>query len=329
MASKLAGGMTVSPASLLNAVGGWRAADILGGMDAVIAAGAQVIYGQIGTNDADTVLSVYQANMIAIKAKADAAGIPIVLGTIPPRGDVAGTYTTKNLWLKFWCAQNKIPLVDIAATLMDPATGMMAAAYNTDNVHPNDAGHLAMAQAIVPVLQTVICTPMWPVISKDQGGLIADPLMAGQYGGFSILAGYYAEISFSHVAAADGDLPAGQWERLTHVNSTGSVRNTTFGLNVPTGWAVGDKLAFFMYVRGSAGALNKIVLCNNSGVSFSVPIEGVSDPGPIAFAYTVGAGVTQLNIGVAMHAEANATSTLDVGALDVFNCTQRGISLPF
>lgn len=339
---EVAGGLVASYASINGGVSGDHSGMLLARMDGIIASGAQTLFVMIGTNDVGNSLSMAttQSNIEAIKTKADQAGLPIAFGTIPPRGTGAtgaqlDATNARNLWLKSWCASQGVPLADTWAALVDRTTGLLAAAYDSgDHVHPNDAGHAQLALTIAPVIEELVEPPVWPVQSASVG-LLSDPLQALTAGAtyaddmWVLTAG--APDIYDVVAASGGDLPAGQWTRVGYTNS--SAFATMAATIDPTKWGAGDKLAFFLYVRGDrVGSVNKVQVFNQGNTALTVALDSppVATLGPVAFSYTVpSTGTpTALKLAVTMKGTAGSPSWMDVGACDVFNLTRYGIDLP-
>lgn len=324
-------GYRVASNSFNGGVPGERSDQLLARMDNIISQGVQVLSIMIGTNDAAQLvpLSTYQANIKAIKAKADRAGLPIIFCLVPPRGASAAAnikqlVTSYNIWLRFWCTQNGIPLADTFTALVDKTTGDMSAAYDADGVHPNNAGHLELAKAISSVLDTLLPKMPW-IVSTKGGGLVTNPLNdSAVAASFAHLAGTAATGSF---LVNDGKLPHGDWRRYTLDNSAGSATvNTSYGINMDTTkYAVGDVLLFALYARTSSGG--KIQTTDGStalGIPFDqlVPNEVV----PFMFKQAVPATTGAYRIGFNFSAAAATIQTFDVGAFDVFNLTTLGLT---
>lgn len=327
-------GARVSTASINGGVAGERSDQLLARMDGIIASGAQFLSVLIGTNDAGQSVPVatFQANIAAIKAKADAAGLPIAFGTVPPRSSgasatTAGLITAYNLWLRFWCAQNGVPLIGVHAALVDRTTGFLAAANDSgDGTHPSNAGHKAIATAIATVLGPLLPLPSWPVVTAGPG-LINDPLMTS-VAGWTTVAG--TNTTKSLVPASGGDLPAGQWVRHTIDNTAGASTLTgTIAYTMKAGqFAVGDVLLLAMYIRGSSlTAINKVGWYYTATAQ-SLPLDapGLTTPGPLLRIFTVPAGTGTFRPGFIISAGAGEIATVDVGAFDVFNLTTLGLA---
>jgi len=322
-------GYLVSSKSINAGVAGDRSDQLLARMDSIIALGARVLSVMIGTNDAaqNVPLATYQANIIAIKAKADAAGIPIIFCLIPPRGAAApagskDTINKYNLWLRFWCAQNGIPLADTFSVLVDKTTGSMDAAYDSDSTHPNNAGHQQIARAIADVLVKVLPKMPWPVATKGVG-LVSNPLMVDTTG-WTTIAGNTATKTV--VVPTDNVLPAGNWLRFGLDNTAGGTTvSTTQGLTMDTAqYAVGDVLLFSLYVNPSGSG--KVQL-NVGATATSVPYDSLisNNPVPLMIKATVPSGGT-FRLAFVFSCAPGENKTFDVGAINVFNLTAMGLT---
>lgn len=332
MVPKILGYAQVSGDGILAGVAGEKSGDIRLRVDAVLAQRPEFVHLQCGANDAGSAITVteFAANIQAIRAKCDAAGVPMTMGTVPPRAAAAGTTVRNlirsyNLWLRTWAPRAGIPLADTFAALVDPATGYLAASMDSDGTHPNDAGHLAIANAVATMLNTRLPSLPWPVVTAG-AGLIADPLMASNPGGFSLGSNTTASL----VAAVGGDVPAGQWKRFTKTNGTGAtVYQSTADVALTTGFTAGDKLLICFYLRGSTGpALNKVQIENQGLTVRNVLFEASpsATPGPIMKTITVQPGDTTLYLRFLGAVPAAGSITIDIGALDVFNLTTLGLS---
>lgn len=319
-------GARISAASINAGVGGERSDELLSRMPAILDRDPGLAFVLIGTNDAgqSIPLADYQDNIAAIVAVCDAAGVPVAFGLIPPRA-YAGPETDLtrlyNHWLRVWCHRNGIACVDTYGALVDPATGLLAAAYDSgDGVHPSNAGYAALGGAIAAALDLPL--PTWPVTCAGEG-MLPDPLVAGT-AGWAFLVGSHS----TPARVSDSDLPAGSWLRLT--NPGGAI--TTWG--APLGaegadWDEGDVLLVAMHIRGSsAAAINKVQLMDGTGPAASGIVEIVfptATPGPLLRTITVPAVSGTLRLGVTIQAPAGQAAHVDIGACDVFNLTRLGL----
>lgn len=331
-------GARMSGAWVQGGVAGNTTSQFLARIEAVISSGGQVMVYLGGTNNAgqNDPIANFQADVTATKARFDQAGKPFMVCTVPPRAasDTEGAtpyILAYNLWLRFWAASNGVPLADVFAALVDPATGYMRAEFvSADPVHPNDAGHAAIAAAIAPVLATILPKIVWPVVTK--GGILADPL--GTVTNDWVSTGGTPTATKSLVAPALGELVTGQWKRFTLDNTAGGstrtdTQATIIGTQASGVWAAGDRLLVCTKIRGSsASAINKIQMLDSS-TALSVLYQQfqTATPGPLMSVFTVPTRTWtgSLRLAIAIQAAAGAIATVDIGETDVFNLTKSGI----
>lgn len=289
-------------------VAGDTAAALLARIDDVITGppSPQLLVVMIGTNDVDDLpVSDYETYISGIRNEAILNGVDLVFCTIPARNDYKDGVTTFNVWLRQWCHRRDIPCVDVYAATVDPATGGLLAAYDSgDGVHPNDAGHLAIANAVATELKLQLDLPT----QQNGGGIVS--------GSWTHLAGTAASLSI-----VDG------YQRFSVNNATGSPVITTYGLPVGTegvSWAEGDLLLVSVRLRGStADAINKVQLQDNSAPAAGGFIESTfpaAEPGIMLRTITIPAITNTLRLGVNIRTEANATAYVDIIA-NVWNLT--------
>lgn len=323
-------GARISAESINAGVGGERSDELLARMPDILAQSPGLAFALIGTNDAgqSIPLADFKASIEGIREAAAIVGVPVAFGLVPPRGyagpemDLTRRY---NLWLRAWCHRNGIPCADTYGALVDPATGLLAAAYDSgDGVHPSNAGHAALGEAVAAALDLPL--PTWPVTSAGEG-MLPDPLAAGT-SGWAFLAGAYT----APTRITDAGLPAGSWLRLTYSNTTGSTGHASWGSPLGTegvAWAEGDVLLVAMHIRGStAAAINKVQLMDGSGPAVGAIVEvefPTATPGPLLRKITIPAVAGTLRLGVTIQAAAGQTATVDIGACDVYNLTRLGL----
>ena len=327
MVSKIAGQQTVSPRSVNHGVSGDKAADVLARLPAILATSPAWLHFQVGTNDVGvTSLADFQTSITAIRALCEQANVPMSIGTIPAQGaSLPSGLWAMNLWLRLWAPGAGVRLADVYGATVDPATGGMLAAYIASGVHPNPAGHLAIARAIAPVVAAHAPSQPWPVQTIG-AGLVAYPLMHAT-GAWGVIGGGASQ---SLVAASNGDVPYGQWLRFTLDNTAGGSPVTkTVYTTLTAGWDIGDTLLVALYLRASnVDALSKVQMANQAQVVHSVLWEAApsATPGPILADYTVPGGVSGLNLQITVTAPAGQLRTVDVGACNVFDLTGSGIA---
>ena len=116
-----------------------------------------VVHIMAGTNDVagnrgPTTLNQIEDNLATMAETAHAAGIRVVLASIPPAAgfgwspelhDVAASIRTLNEWIKSYAAQHHHVYVDYHSALADDRGGLPLR-YSEDGVHPNTAGYQVM-----------------------------------------------------------------------------------------------------------------------------------------------------------------------------------------
>lgn len=296
---------------------------------------------QVGTNDAGqaVTMATYQANVIAIANLARNAGVSLSISLIPPRGPgvttAVDTLTRRyNLWLSLWAPSQGIELADDFTPIASLTTGYLLAAFDSgDGVHPSDAGHLAIAQAIAPHLVARQMTTPWPVTSVSPIGLISNPLMNGTTG-WDDQGGSASISSAASVAPFAGDgLVVGNWLAWNVDNSAGgsTVNRAIAHLLDPTKYAAGDVCAVFaLMAHNDPSNVSTIKLqITNNFVAFSIiqdTFKSVSNPGPILATFTIPGTVTNgLRLGFSVSAAPGVNLTGYLGGVQVYNLTQGGL----
>jgi lysophospholipase L1-like esterase len=132
----------------------------------VIALKPGAVHLLCGTNDVagntgPTTPERYKATVSAMAALAEASGIRIILGAVPPAGamlwqpgfDPKPWIAELNDWLRALASERSFALVDYHTALSDGA-GAMRRDFSHDGVHPNRRGYAAMCDVLAPVLRT-------------------------------------------------------------------------------------------------------------------------------------------------------------------------------
>ena len=351
VASKVAGSAKIKPwgQSLIAGVAGETSTAVFTRIPAAIAQGAQalVLGPDYLTNSAGQgfTLAQVQADVKGAVAEARRAGIPVLICTTLPRGSTAATAVHTalrgyNLWLHLWSPAAGIPLVDTHAALVDPATGFLAAAYNTlnadgtggvgDGTHPNNLAHKVLGKLLGPAVATLIRADPWPVHAAGIG-LLVNPLVNTTANWTGVSVGTPTSLTADAPVAGDG-LPFGNWLSMRLDNSAGSA-----GLVVSRGatidatkWVPGDVLLIAFHAKSTDpdGAGLKVQLLDNANTARAVLLDlaQVPNPGPVLTTFTVPAGVTALRLTMTGSAAAGLDVTHSLGAADVFNLTAAGLA---
>lgn len=303
--------------------------------DLIVANSPDSVHLQVGTNDAgqNRTPAQFMASVQAAKVICDEAGLPMSVGTVPPRGSAFASHSliaAYNIALNDWCARHNVPLAQTHAALVDTATGYLAAAYDSgDAVHPNSAGHKQMALAILPVIAQMARRTPWPIMSKQPGNLLPNPLNVTATGGWAIVAGSAGAGTYE---ARTNDLTAGQWRQNAIDNTAGGSQiNYTVGQPIDmTGVSVGDVLRIYSKIEAVVtGAARVHAQLSRGAANVTRPATNL-DRTPLSGLvadYTVqpaDIGAT-MSWGYSLAVPAGATATVRMGQMGVFNRTKLGL----
>ena len=117
-----------------------------------------------GTNDiAQRSDEAILSNLKQMVEQARAAGISVVLGSVPPSNSFPKLPDFRpedriiglNAMIKAYAAGQGIPYADYYAVLVDGQKGLRQE-YQKDSIHPNAAGYLAMEGVIQPILERIL-----------------------------------------------------------------------------------------------------------------------------------------------------------------------------
>ena len=126
----------------------------------VVALRPRIVHILAGTNDmvapaGGTSLDLLEANVRAMADIADANGIAVVLGTLPPSDDArlppelgTGRWLVRyNRWVRDFARERGYPVADYHGAVTGP-DGAMRKDYFVDPLHPGKAGYRAMQPAL-------------------------------------------------------------------------------------------------------------------------------------------------------------------------------------
>ncbi len=115
----------------------------------IVLGGTNDISGEI---DVDYVISNFQR----IKDAADLLGVPMAVGTVPPREDpyADARAVLLNSALTAWAAREGVILLDTAAPLRDPSGGWIYG-YSGDGLHPTPEASRLMSEAAANALRRI------------------------------------------------------------------------------------------------------------------------------------------------------------------------------
>jgi lysophospholipase L1-like esterase len=292
-----------------------------------------------GTNDtgASVALPTIAANLQAIVAKIRAIGARPILTTIPPTSSVnpvdrSARVSALNSWIRRYGAAVGIPVIDICALLMDPATGGYLAEYDSgDGVHPSGGGYRAIAAHVASEAADLGYQASSPLLAQrntDAANLVANGLFldgaSGAPTGWTMQNS--AGVTKATVAADSGS--PGNWWQATAEASAGvqiayqSIASMTAG-NV---YRLAARVKATAVTAGSWTVLIRPKNAAGDGLGDIFPaaavtqaIDGVCE---IEFAAPAGCTNGQLQIQVS----ASATLVLNIGQVTLYDLTAMGVA---
>lgn len=125
-------------------------------LDDVIAATPFAAVDALGTNNVEN-LSQQVAALTAMYDAFDAAGIQVIVCSIPPKTGNVADVQRLNRWKRATAKDRGYLFVDNYAAVVDPATGTMLSGFNSDGTHWNAAGARAVGLAFGAAVASV-----WP-----------------------------------------------------------------------------------------------------------------------------------------------------------------------
>jgi len=214
----------------------------------IIPSGATTCFVLLGTNDAaqDVPIATYAANMTQVIATLRAANIAPVIGTVPPRSDKSSLVSQYNMWLRAFAAKKAVPLVELHGVLVNAATGgYLTALDGGDGVHPNLAGHVAIAEAIIAAVAPLIppAAPILATANVEGANLFANALFLTDANTDGIADGWGTTGTASPVYTLQSDT---RWLGKAQKWAIPAPGYRRIEQNISAGFSPGDTLAFAM-----------------------------------------------------------------------------------
>lgn len=265
-----------------------------------------------------------------------------LLYTSPPCNVLADPDRSKiprnNVWMVEYANREGIALVDAYGTLVDPVGfGNYKSIYDSgDGIHPNDAGHYAVALEALEVL-TPILPPVTALAWTDTdptnlvvNGFLKDPNADTWPDSWSQNWGLSAG-TWAYTQVADALVPGGTVFRMTFTTATGKAQQHQA---ITTGFSVGDQIRVTAFVTTSAGMNARIHATTQAGATFiadyNQQANRVTTRGLIDIGFTVPATCDTIDITIVGEAQAaGTTGTADFGAVTVRNETVLGLVNPY
>lgn len=326
-------------------VGGNNSTQILARVPNAIALGPRIVTVLAGTNDLTqgVPFSTWSANIKAIVAQLRAAGIRVVLCTIPPRDNTTylATQMTWNQWLRVYAQQQGLDLLDFFALLVNPTTGIWASGYDSGlPPHPSQAAHLVMANYVISQLTISPFSPIQAQLATgDVGNMLANGMLLGSGTPGSWITSGSTSSDYTEGVVTDSDFIGQAWQvAYANVASASTFRQFK-SFAVSNGFSAGDTLV--MCAKAKITASSGVTPGTTAGLRFQIIFTGGS-PGtwtPVAadaqahaaglmwFKTIVPAGTTSIQLSTIVGTLPVASNfTVRVGQFGLFNLTALGLA---
>ena len=313
---------------------GLRADQILTVLQGMDVSGFDHIHVQVGTNNASQLgpLAQFQTAIIGFHEFALAEGKSMSFGSVIPTAASRAAEDAKirlyNAWLPQWARKVGRLVADTFMAIADPATGFLDAAYDSDTVHPNRAGHLELAKVVAPVATARVTPYVGREFMPSALGLLSNPLFAGTTGWTD--QGGTASATVAAVPSEPGDgLAFGNWlQMIVDASASGvNIYNQRAATLDNTKYSAGDVLMVTAKIGHNGGGSAKLQITNNA-VAFAISADispTVETPGPVLATFTVPASPGTLRCGLVVTALAGEVATAWLGECQITNLTTGGL----
>jgi lysophospholipase L1-like esterase len=319
------------------------------------ATGVRTLFLLCGTNDIQQSRTVqdWSADVMAIAAMAKQDGIPLIIGTVPPRGTSAVTTTTRkltdqyNLWLNLWAPSQGIYVADVWSSLLAGGSSDMLSGYDSgDGIHPNTLGHQRIAQAFATAFNSVPTVTPFFMTGVGTQNICSNPTLVGAgtkpNGWFERTGGTGTAPTYTLAADSSGFITHGQ---MMTMDFDATASGGTRYVDIPcssTGWAPGDTLIAFAKVKyvditggfaanagGDAPNATLAFYATNSSNNIAIKTcvnNSVLSPGPIAASFVVPAGIAGINLALRMTLPTGQHTQALIGEVGLFNLSAAGLA---
>jgi len=271
--------------------------------------------------------SAVTANISRIVNVLKTANILPILCSIPPVPGFVAQSNLYNLQLRKLADQQGLVFVDLAGTLVDPTTGLIAAAYGTDTSNLTAPASRLLSAAVISATTNLFDqTPPWTPLSDGDGiNLITDPLFQKVPSRWTART-VSGSVPLGVVIGTDSTI-GGLAASLT--KSDRASVNSLQGVAITSGFRPGDRIAFTGRIKTAGNEAGGLAL--DAGLQYS-PGVGVFYPmfhwqadirdGQWYAETVVPDGVTSI---VPFFQLNQGTGTVAIGQIGLINLTALGL----
>jgi lysophospholipase L1-like esterase len=309
-----------------------------------IASGASHCAIQGGTNDIAQGATEVQMRdrAAAIFTALRAGGVEPISVSLQPVTNVtpAVKAAAHNIWLKRYCALNRITHTDIYPLLSAGGNGGYASNYGYDTLHPSSTGQRVIADAVRGgLIKPFALTPILSLVddrafaSWAPTAVIANSISFTDTNADGIPDNWNSAGTGGSYSVQNVDSGGyGKWFRCAVSAGTGVGFNPTAQTLASLGWDVGDKLLAAYRLRwvDSSQALTMtarftgVSAAAGSDVNAMLNEQAGTDTGDdryIQHEFTIGSGTT-----IGYQWTANGTGYFEVNRPQIFNLTKLGLT---
>ncbi|ODQ97035.1 hypothetical protein BFG51_02630 [Dietzia alimentaria] len=316
----------------------------------VLAYNPRVVTFMGGTNDITqgVTLATYQSNVTQIVDRLTAAGIAVIILSIPPRDltDKKLPETVRfNAWLKDFARTRRLHFVDVHSRMVDPATGGFKAGLARDDLlHFSRSGAATVGDAVIEAMSPFMPTGgvYRPAFNNDPNNMVNNGLLLSGTDftptGFTYNA---LPAGVTRGRVDDSSFQGGKAWQVT-VTAPAATVTSSFETSVRAEWSPGDRLLFTVRfeIEGTP-SLPHNPPDSNFGITFASLFYGAPSGAvqylaryqSLAGHYGLAHAVTQVPAGTTGPVQvtsnvvmpAGSSGTFRVGEFGCYNLTTMGV----
>lgn len=299
----------------------------------VVAQAPYAAVDALGTNNVENLTQQITA-LTAMYDALDAAGIKVIVCSIPPKTGFVADVQRLNRWKRATAKRRGYLFVDNYSTLVDPATGTMLAAYDSDGTHFNAAGGRAVGLNFGATIAAA-----WPYTAElaaaqpAPADLVVKPLLLNKTGGGGFAPEDWENLGGLGSVTTAVETVAGVAGKMFTITQGGTPADANTALTLPANLIVGHRYVlayrYQLDVPGTAptGATVRLEVATGGGTSLcSRTIKQALALTTVVNEFTCPAGLSAYNYRLRVQLNGGGTGTkLWIGQVTMFDLTAAGL----